>query len=88
MKKFLKVLGGVTAVAAVCGGVWYFFKNYIKNDDLDDDFDEDDDFEDDDFEDDEDEEGESTPSSSKYVKINIDDEDGDDEADEKSEDKE
>ena len=45
MKKFLKFLLGLTAVAAAIGGVLYFFKNILMKDYLDD-------YDDDDFDND------------------------------------
>lgn len=67
MKKFCKFLFGTATLAAIAGGIYYFYKNYIKkdsNDDLDD------------FEDDfDDMEEDAAPSDStdnrEYVSINI-----------------
>ena len=61
MGKFLKTLAGIGAMAAVAGGVYYAYKNYVRDRELDE-------FEDEDF-DDFDEE--LAKKDRNYVKIDI-----------------
>ena len=61
MGKFLKTLAGIGAMAAVAGGVYYAYKNYVRDKELDE-------FEDEDF-DDFDEE--LAHKDRNYVKIDI-----------------
>ena len=60
MGKFLKTLAGIGAVAAVAGGVYYAYKNYVRDKELDS-------FEDDDFDDFD----EELTKDRNYVKIDI-----------------
>ena len=68
MKKAIKAIAAVTALAAGIGAVVYFIKNKLHQEDLSDDFDDDFDEDSDDFDDDEDE---AAPESSReYVNLN------------------
>ena len=74
MGKFLKTLAGIGAMAAVAGGVYYAYKNYVRDRELDE-------FEDEDF-DDLDEE--LSHKDRNYVKIDIEGPEGEEKAEEKA----
>jgi hypothetical protein len=75
MKKFGKFLFGTISLAALAGGVFYFFKNVVNKKSSDDfeDFEDDlDDFDDlDDIDTDDSEDSESSTDAREYVTINL-----------------
>lgn len=85
MKKFSKFIFGTISVAALAGGVIYFFKNVLNKDSSDDFEDFEDDFEDFDMDDEEEDTMNSVEDDSRgYVKINLDDTDEELKADHQS----